>query len=665
MLPFPLILSAALAAVVVTANGAEARQETTSPVKIPGLVTIQGGAVRCVPPAWAVMQRRLIRAMNEAAPLYLERFTSRGGEMTLHGKLDDDYECFNSWPLFYAIGGGEEILDRSLEEWSAITRQWSLRYQKSVLKEFVAQNDMLHLSEGYLGFQYFGLADPSLTENVERARRFAGFYLGEDPDVLDWDPARRIIRSPITGSAGPATGSSCDYVLIYGHASLFPVVKTLEPGWEKNPARHAEIQKLYNEIVISGDVPMNLAVTGLVSHAYILTGDEKYRKWVLEYVDAWMERTKKNNGIIPDNTGPDGIVGEKRNGQWWGGFFGWSGRYSVEMIFNSLITASECACILSGDPKYLGFLRSQVDMLLERSVVRDGNLLVPYKAGPEGWYDYRPFGDYIFSHLWKASMDMSDWDRVERIRNGKRNGPWEYAYADSPNPPPSPEAEMWRPDSTLFDWNRVLSDLRGNQHRRNEAPHLGWLAGANPDWPEKILAAEYENVALALERIRSGSWEHEWKSQTVLLQNPIFTNGLAQMTMGAPFTCYNGGLLMARVRYFDPDRARPGLPEDTAALVEKLSADRTVFSLVNTNLRETRRMIVQGGAYAEHTFTEVRVLRSAARQDSPPVPGGQVYSVNREFFAVELPPSSMVRLDADMKRFVNRPTYAFPWKRAR
>jgi hypothetical protein len=380
-------------------------------------------------------------------------------------------------------------------------------------------------------------------------------------------------------------------------------------------------------------------------------------------VDAWLERTKKNNGIIPDNIGLNGIIGEKRNGQWWGGFFGWSGRYSVEMIFNSLITASECAFLLSGDPKYLGFLRSQADMLLERSVVRDGNLLVPYKAGPDGWYDYRPFGDYIFSHLWKASMDRSDWERIERIRQGKHNGPWEYAYADSPNPPLSPESEMWRPDSTLFDWNRVLVDLRGNQHRRNEAPHLGWLTGTNPDWPENILKSEYENVALALERIGSGNWEHEWKSQTVLLQNPIFTNGLAQMTMGAPFTCYNGGLLMARVRYFNPDRARPGLPEDTAALVEKLGADRTVLSLVNTNLRETRRVIIQGGAYAEHTFTDVRVLPSSARADSQSVTGAPVFPVNREFFEVDLPPSSMIRFDAGMKRFVNRPTYAFPWKR--
>ena len=610
-------------------------------------------ADRREPPAWAVMQRNLIRAMNEAAPLYYERFTWPGGTMRGHGKLDDDYECFFTWPLFYALGGDEDVLDRSLDAWNGITRQWTYQHNQSVKEEFVKQNDMLHLSEGYVGFQYYGLADPSITENIERARRFVGFYLGVNPEARNYDPEHHLIRSPITGSAGPATTGSADYVLIYGHASLYPVMKSLESGWEKDTKRHEEIQRLYDDLVISGDVPMNLAVTGLFSHAAILTGDEKYKKWVLDYVDAWMERTSENGGVIPDNVGISGKIGEKRNGQWWGGFFGWTGRYSVEMIFNSLITASECAYLLSGDTKYLGFLRSQVDMLLDKSIVREGNLLVPYKVGPEGWFDYRPLGDYILSHLWKASMSPDDWTRVARVRDGKKNGPWEYFYADSPNPPLSPDAEMWHPDSTRFDWSLVQSDLRGNQQRRNEAPHVSYLAGTNPGWPEDVLQAEYENVARAVERIRSGTWRHDWASQTILLQNPVFTNALAQTTTGAPFTCYNGGLLMARLRYFDPDNARPGLPEDVAALVEKMEADRTVVQLVNTGVRNTRRVIVQGGAYGEHDFTNVRYSENGAERD---------ITVNKNCFVVELRSGTCVELDIGTKRFTNRPTYKFPWK---
>ena len=60
---------------------------------------------------------------------------------------------------------------------------------------------------------------------------------------------------------------------------------------------------------------------------------------------------------------------------------------------------------------------------------------------------------------------------------------------------------------------------------------------------------------------------HRWQ-QT----NPVTTEALIQLTLGAPQLIYNGGLLMSRLRYFDFDRKRPGLPKDTAALVETLEA---------------------------------------------------------------------------------------------
>ena len=52
--------------------------------------------------------------------------------------------------------------------------------------------------------------------------------------------------------------------------------------------------------------------------------------------------------------------------------------------------------------------------------------------------------------------------------------------------------------------------------------------------------------------------------------NPVVTKGLTQVTMGSPQPVYNGGLLRAQVRYFDPGDARAGLPGDVAALVDKL-----------------------------------------------------------------------------------------------
>ena len=57
----------------------------------------------------------------------------------------------------------------------------------------------------------------------------------------------------------------------------------------------------YNDIV--GDHPQNLLATSLALNAYMLTHEPKYKTWLLEYVDAWRQRTLDNGGIIPTNIG--------------------------------------------------------------------------------------------------------------------------------------------------------------------------------------------------------------------------------------------------------------------------------------------------------------------------------------------------------------------------
>jgi len=329
-------------------------------------------------------------------------------------------------------------------------------------------------------------------------------------------------------------------------------------------------------------------------------------------------------------------------------------------MFKALVTASECAYLISGDSGYLDLLRSQVDVLLDRAQMIDGNLLVPYKYGPDGWYDYRPMEPFILSHLWHASLDSKDRERIDRIRKGKKNGPWAYAYALSPDPP-APGSEVWKSDGTLYDWNKVLNDVIINEHRRNEAPHLSFLGGANPEWPEKILQAEYDQVCRIVHWLRTYTRGTDRRTGNIRARNPVMTNGLAQMTMGAPFTSFNGGLLQAGVRYFDIDRARPGLPLDVAALVEKLESDRTVLKLVNTSAFEIRRLIVQAGAFGEHDITEVRFIAQTKDKNGNTVSTEKTVPVNKKFFAVELPPSTSIELEISVRRFVNKPGYAFPW----
>jgi hypothetical protein len=124
------------------------------------------------------------------------------------------------------------------------------------------------------------------------------------------------------------------------------------------------------------------------------------------------------------------------------------------------------------------------------------------------------------------------------------------------------------------------------------------------------------------------------------------------------------------VRYFDPERSRPGLPPDVAALIDEVGAERVGIQLVNLSPTESRHLIVQAGAFAEHQFTGVtfaegdrdEVAKSGYRWlRAERVSSEKKIALDAAHFAVELPPSSCIRLEAGMRRFANQPGYGLPW----
>ena len=120
---------------------------------------------------------------------------------------DDLYEAFFNWPHYYALGGSQYTGTKALEEWNAITRQLTYDYGR-VTNEFVNDDDWFHNAENYIYFYHLGMADPTNLETVRRARRFAGFYLNEDPTVANYDPEHRVVRSPCSGIKRSCTSSS-------------------------------------------------------------------------------------------------------------------------------------------------------------------------------------------------------------------------------------------------------------------------------------------------------------------------------------------------------------------------------------------------------------------------------------------------------------------------
>ena len=273
-------------------------------------------------------------------------------------------------------------------------------------------------------------------------------------------------------------------------------------------------------------------------------------------------------------------------------------------MFNSLTIAAECAVLLTGDFGYLELLRSQIRVLMDNAITReDGQLLLPARYGPGGW-EYAlgdpgkrqpaPFRMQELAHLYHISMAAEDYELIARIRETDQGAGLE-------------------PRS-----RRRRKELR--RHRTGPLPVL--RRAGTPDWPVKILQAEYENARTACESIRN-----ETRDARALIAdnycppNPVYTKGLTQVTMGAPHSVYTGGLLRATLRYFDPDRARPGLPPGVAALVDRLGSGTAGVHLVNLDAGGTRNLIVQAGAFAEHRFVELTC-------------GDQTIPVESKYFAV-------------------------------
>ena len=631
------------------------------------------------PPAWALLERNLIAQMEEAARLRFRQCTERGGAILFAEDFDDLFEQFYNWGLFYAMGADDSLLEMAATAWNATARisdegvvhrtrfnDHKKVFRPSARREFWNLQQAMewhHLGEGMMAFYDFGVADPTISEMARRSQLFAGFYTGDDPEAPNYDPEHKVLRSPFQSSQGPlqeASAETAHAMLLAGRwlgsevnyygvrASLYPIVPHLEAHWFQNPQRRAYIVDLFNKLVLQRDTPNTLAAAALVTDAYLYTGDDKYKQWVLDYLEAWIDRTEKNGGITPDNVDHDGVIGGGREGVFWGGQYGWNHYQGYNIMFHGINTAVECALMLTGDYEYLDLLRSQLKVIVDAAKIEDdGQLITPVRYGPEGWILTPPVGrgmnDGIPSrgvmqgpspmraqemmHLYHASMDSQDYEFITHIRD----------------------------QDVRRDWNEVGDRLGEKNGGETEFSRFQYYDGKNPDWPMKILTAEYnEAITKYEEMMEDDRLPYDIITTNQMPQHLVLTKGLTQVTMGTPQATYNGGLMRSTVRYFDKDRGRAGLPPDTAALVDEIRPDGAGIQLVNTNHGETRRVIVQAGAFGEHDFTEVSFHRESDDGDT-------VLPVHGKALVVELPPSTAIRLNAGMNRYVNKPSYAFPW----
>jgi len=619
------------------------------------------------PPDWARRQRDLFDLIETAVAEFFEDYTDENdepfwppeGHVGVDG-FDDVVEGYYNWPLVYAMGGDESLLENARRAHEGALRVGSETEtpfgHPMVVDEFEQCRDWFHMGEGNLFTYNMGLAAPEDDLVVERAERFADMYLG-DSELDNYDAEQNLVRAPMTGSMGPeysdlsafgAQSTFGGYGADYRWAShgLPWRDKEFDSATELlDPDNQDRLFEIYDERCTRGDIPLNLAITSLLTNAYLHTGDQEYREWVTEYVEAWEERIEANDGIIPDNVGLSGEIGEYTDGKWWGGMYGWSwgGWHYVGV---GTTTAAENATLLTGDRDYMDFHRSQLDVLVENGIERGDTLYIPHKHGGEGdyhyngsglreddgeilwrdgWYEFRPHRDnpYLF-HLWYMTQAGEDRERIERLRNhGSR------------------------------EWRQVSMRPSSKHGAGEEWAWLSYLDGEFPNYPERILEANRTHVHDRLDWMREEGREPDTLNEDYLRdRNPAFHRGLLQTTMGAPQPVYYGGLIQAQIRHFDPERERPGLPPGVSALVEDVTDDGVEVTLVNGGGRD-REVQVQAGAYGEHQFT------SLAHDGRP---GDEPEDIDTDTLTVSLPSGTRVSLSAEMDRLANDPSYALPWE---
>lgn len=588
------------------------------------------------PPEWALLERTLLDANSRAVEAFAERYLDERGYLlhtprwgTLDGP-DDAIETFYNWTLLHALGGSDAVLELYKRGLEGHLRQYGeLRTELTPLasngayhREFITQSDWFHTGEGMRAFLLMGHSDPEDPSLAERMRRFADMYTGEDADVGNYDPEHKIIRSLWNGSLGP----------MLRRATVYDWVGDPVPGkfhLLHNPARDTQLLDLEawyprmlshcDEYLDSvGDTFLNLAATLLSTNAYALTGEEKYRAWTLEYLDAWKERAAATGGMIPSNIGLDGTLGGAHGGQWWKGTYGWN--FTIfdgelqQVAHRNYFTASSFqgfanGLLLTGDQSYIAVLRKQMDRILAAAKVEDGRTLLPTMYGdPRG---YRFDGEAEFYRFQPVTYS----DRLAEIY-------------------------LWSMDEA--DLARVPLE---------EEPWIAFLQGEDPEYPQRAMRADLEHIRERLAKMREDKTTAATRLADYLLGiMPAVTDTLSRLTVGGYFPRGRIWVLHSRLRYFDPARRRAGLPPDVAALVHELTADSVSVTLVNLDPGEPREVAVQAGGYAEHQFTQVEV-------------GGQTRELDASAVTVRLAPGAGQRLTFGLKRYANRPDLSFPWNR--
>lgn len=587
------------------------------------------------PPQWALLQRELFALLDQGRRRFEELYCAPDGSLVFDGRThgrdgaDDFYEPFFNWPMLYMLGGADDLLDACKLHWSGVTRQ--LTEHGLLTDEFENGYDWFHQGESLLLFYGICAADPDDERFAQRARRFADLHLGDSPSG-NHNARLSMMRAPHIGALGPRPGLGAGEPYSAANIEMRRYGLPLRDiegitTWEDlaDPAKAQLMADEMDRRLGVGDVPANLASTSLAANAWLYDHDDRYADFVQSYVAAWSLLAQANGGLIPDNVGPSGEVGELHGGRWYGGHYGWTWPHGLYSVVAPALIAAMNSTLITGDDDALALPREAVHIALGNARVatmdpadaafhhhwtdrlgRDIDrelLLVPYRRDDTGWFDYQPLPPAYPTWMWWLSQDRVDQQRLTTL--SRESG---------------------------YDWD-VVRDFREKEEAGHEPPWVSFLVGTNPGYPAAALTMAIGQVRRQMRLMEEHPTPpadddiHWWQRL-----NPVVTEVLTQLIGGAPQMLYNGGLPLMLLRWADVVKGRPGLPDGVAVLVRTIEESVATVEVVNLDDRTSQTLAVTGGGFGEHPITAVTVDDGIS---ASPVTGQ---------LRIHLPPRTQIRL---------------------
>ncbi len=549
------------------------------------------------PPEWALLERAVLSAASDGAEAFANHYLDERNFLKCverwggNDGADDAMENFEGWTLLYALGGDEKVLQHYQRAWEGHITQFT---EAKVEGIEMAENGM-YWREFVTAFDW--------EHTGEALAAFHLYALAQPHDPLYRTRMRRFARF-YTGDDPHADNYDRDKKIIksiHNGSRGAKITPATEMDWgglpvEGDPERLTRYSTASN---IKGDHPLNLCTAALGFNAHLLTGDAAFRDWTLDYVGAWRDRIIENGGNIPTNIGLDGTIGGEWDGKWYGGTFGWNfwpQSSSRNYYLRGARIGLGVATLLTGDAKWLEPLRLQIRNLYAAKKVENGRVLLPNKHGDDGWYGYVP----------NEQMD------VQR-------------------------------DIYLYTFDKThLEGLERDSWMR-------FLNGDNPGYPAEALRRDLGAIRGRVAGLRQDTLSRDERTSDHPQRfNPARMSALTELTLGANPPGSSGNVLHTRLLYFDPARRRVGLPENVGSLVEKITPQGLTVKLVNLDPVESRAVVVQAGAYGEHSFRSVKY-------------NGREIPVEGTSFQVDLAAGAGGTLEIAMELLANRPRAGFPW----